>query len=310
MTAGGCAFSTVFRSFSDTVTTQASLADRAISLVRDAARANVEDPLLFGGLVELPAQGEVMVVGDLHGNLTNYEAVLQQADLAGAADRHLILQELVHEYGMKPGQPCRSWQLVEMVARLKSAYPDRVHVLFGNHEMSELCDLAIAKHGKDLNERFRMGVVAAYGDRAEDVVEAYREFWRTMPLAARTAHGLFVCHSTPRFIRMAPFSLAWFRDPVACARRVRKSPVFDLVWGRDLSQDAADEFARRVESELLLVGHTPCDNGFDSPNTRHIILDTKDVNGAYVLLPLDRSLTREDVLRRARRLFPGRQLSW
>jgi hypothetical protein len=192
-----------------------------------------------------------------------------------------------------------------MAARLKGAFPDRVHLLFGNHEMAELCGIEIAKQGSDLNERFRAGLAEAYGDRAGEVMAAYKDLWRSLPLAARTRHGVFICHSTPRLVKMSPFSLSWFRDAASCDRRERNSPVYDLVWGRDHTHVAADEFARRVECEVMIVGHTPCETGYESPNTRHVILDSKDDNGVYVVLPLDRPLSHYDVLRRIRRLHPA-----
>ena len=48
-----------------------------------------------------------------------------------------------------------------------------------------------------------------------------------------------------------------------------------LVWGRDLSQKAADAFARRVQCDILIVGHTACKRGYQVPNSRHIVLDSK-----------------------------------
>ena len=287
-----------------------SSANRTITLMSEAARANREDARRMGQLIELPPHGDLMVVGDLHGNLKNYEAVLKIAKMDRAPQRHLILQELVHDFDVDSGEPCRSWQLVEMSARLKKTFPDRAHILLGNHEMAELCDLAIAKHGCELNERFRDGVHAAYGARMEDVFEAYRNFWRTLPLAARTAHKLFIVHSTPKLGKMGPFSLDWFRGGASAEAWSRRSPVFDLVWGRDYSQKAADEFARRVESELLLVGHTPARKGYASPNSRHVVLDSKDEGGGYAILPLDRPLKQSDVLGSIKPLFPNRVFEW
>jgi len=282
------------------------LAERVIARMRDAAAANLADAFRVGSLIELPPEGDAMVVGDLHGNQENFEAVLRVADLARNPKRHLILQELVHDLDVEHNRHCRSWQLVELAAGVKVTNPHRVHVLLGNHEIAELCGLAVAKNGSDLNTRFAEGVRFAYGGRAQEVLEAYRQFWSTMPLAASTRFGVFISHSTPNRTKMEPFSRAWFRKPASWRDLGRRSPAFSLVWGRDYRQETADEFAQRVESEVLLVGHTPCKKGFDAPNTRHIILDSKDAGGAYAMLALARPVTREEILASVGKLAPGR----
>ena len=78
-----------------------------------------------------------------------------------------------------------------------------------------------------------------------------------------------------------------------------------MLWGRDYRPEAAEAFARRMEADVLIVGHTPCDDGLAVPNRWHIILDCKDLEGRYVLFPLDQQLTQEDVIARARRLYPS-----
>ena len=75
--------------------------------------------------------------------------------------RHLVLQELIH------GKP--SIRKTRAIARtsswtwsaaLKCQYPDRVHLILGNHELSELTGRIIAKDGKTLNDR-----CSAWGSR-------------------------------------------------------------------------------------------------------------------------------------------------
>ena len=58
-----------------------------------------------------------------------------------------------------------------------------------------------------------------------------------------------------------------------------------------------------MHAEVLLVGHTACTDGMLVPNNRHIILDSKDLEGRYVLLPLDRELDQRQVLAYVHRLY-------
>ena len=277
-------------------------ADHALALMRRAARAFSADPFQKGFLVELPPEGDVMVTGDLHGNFGNLRRIIKLANLPRYGTRHLVLQELVHEIE-SDADTCRSFRLVETAARLKAAFPSQVHILLGNHEFAEVVDLAIGKKGRELNIAFDEGLRAVYGDHWEKVKGTYRAFWRRCPLAVRTPNRIFISHSTPRLGKMNDLDLEYFRNADPEDVFSRNGPVFPMLWGRDHSAEAAEEFARRVRADVLIVGHMPCDEGVAVPNRRHLILDCKDIEGRYALLPLDAPLGHAGVLARVRKLY-------
>ena len=111
---------------------------------------------------------DVLVVGDLHGHLHNFAEALKVAALATNPGRHLILQELVHDPRTAPDgeEGDLSHRLVDVVCALKCQFPDRVHYLPGNHELSELTGRSIAKKGVPLNSLFRLGLEHSYGAMA------------------------------------------------------------------------------------------------------------------------------------------------
>ncbi len=89
--------------------------------------------------------------------------------------RHLVLQELIHGPLMYPDDKGdRSHQLLDVFAALKCQYPDRVHMILGNHELSELTGRSIGKDGEGLNAKFRRGIDTAYGASAGDIHESTR----------------------------------------------------------------------------------------------------------------------------------------
>jgi hypothetical protein len=277
-------------------------ADLAIALMDAATRANLNDSCRRGFLIELPALGEVMVTGDLHGHTANLRRITQLANLQRFRDRHLILQELVHELDSIT-DVCRSYRLLEMAARLKTTFPHQVHVLLGNHEFSELLNLEIGKRGRELNSAFREGVEVAYGFRGEDVIKAYHRFWRSCPLAVHTENRLFISHSTPRMEKGEAFNLEYFRKVTPAEVFQREGPIFSLLWGRDYRPEAAEAFAERMQADVLMVGHTACKEGLHVPNARHVILDCKDLDGRYALLPLTARQTQAEVLARVHKLY-------
>jgi len=278
-------------------------ADHAVGLMEAAALANSRDPFRTGFLIELPARGDVLVTGDLHGNAGNLRRIVELANLPRYPDRHLVLQELVHGPG-DDGEACRSFRLVETAARLKTIFPSQVHVLLGNHEYAELLDLAIGKQGRELNVAFEAGLRAVYGGRWKEVKEAYCRFWRTCPLAVRTANRVFICHSLPRAEKMGELGLDYLRRVSSEEAFHRNSPVFAMLWGRDRRSETAQEFARRMQAEVVIVGHTACKGGLAAPNPWLIILDSKDRDGRYILLPMDRPLTQQEIVALARALYP------
>jgi len=278
-------------------------ADHIMALMNWAAQANLSTSLRSGFLQLLPDEGDVMVAGDLHGHMGSMERLIEIANLQRHRSRHLVIHELVHElYGDEEGS-CRSYRLVEVAARLKVTFPNQVHYLLGNHEFSEVMDLEIGKNGRFLNEEFRQGLEEAYAERWPDVKRAFRRFWRTCPLAIRTKNRLFICHSTPRLSRAGELDLDYLRGLNVEEAFKRKSPVFYLLWGRDYSVATADALAGRLDSDVFIVGHTPCPEGVRAPNHRHIILDSTTVDAKYVILPLGRPLSHAEALRRVKRLF-------
>src|SRR3954452_20291963 len=90
--------------------------ERATELIRAT-------PGRRGVLVRLDGADEVMVVGDLHGNIPAFRRFLDLAALDANPGRHLVLQELVHGKRMYPDDAGdRSHQLVDVVCALKCQY--------------------------------------------------------------------------------------------------------------------------------------------------------------------------------------------
>ena len=76
--------------------------------------------------------------------------------------------------------------------------------------------------------------------------------------------------------------------------------AYAIVWGRDTSQANVEEYLKRVDADLLITGHVPCENGFLAPNDRRLILDSLGTPAAYCLFPADEPLTHADLVSRVR----------
>lgn len=257
-----------------------------------------------GGVIALDDAADVMVVGDLHGNLPAFKSVLTAAALDRQPRRHLVLQELVHGPYMYPNDAGdRSHQLVDVVAALKCQYPDRVHVILGNHELSELTGRSIGKEGEELNAKFLRGVETAYGARSGEIYTAYKALFAAMPVAVRTTNRVYLCHTIPDAIDLDSLDLDLLKADVWPPEAMkRRGTIYALTWGRDTDPETADRFAAMVDADLFITGHQPCDEGFRQANHRQIIIDGTDPYPCYCLFNADAPVSIDSLMKSVRYL--------
>jgi hypothetical protein len=271
--------------------------ERLLATLKQAERAFRTTPGRTGQVVGLPAGAEMLVAGDLHGSVENFRLLLKTADLAKQPLRHLIVQEVVHGPFRYAGGGDKSHQLLDLVAALKCQYPERVHYLLGNHELAQWRNQRIGKGDVDQNEIFRAGVDEAYGECADAIYAAYMQLLAAADLAVLTANRVLICHSVPSARHLATFDWAVLeREELQPEDLLLGGSVHSLVWGRDLGQRHVEEFLRKVDADLLISGHIPCDQGFMAPNDRQIILDALGTPACYCLFPTNRPLTHQELL--------------
>ncbi len=270
---------------------------RLLRTVHEAARLFRATPGRRGRLVELTGATEVLVGGDLHGNLTNFRLLLERADLRSHPGRHLVLQEVIHSAVEYAGGGDKSHQLLDLLAALKCQFPHQVHLLLGNHELAQWTDRWIAKGETNLISYFRQGVTTAYGPHAEKIYGAYLDLFSSAPVALRTPNRVFLSHSLPRAALLERFDPALLeRDAVDRSELLPGGTVHALVWGRDTSPDHVTAFLRKVDADLLITGHIPAEGGFEVPNDRQIILDSLGEKAGYCLFPAGRPLTHAELV--------------
>lgn len=267
------------------------------ALMKKAARLDLEDPCRRGATIHLPAACDVIFTGDLHGHKDNLAKLVEIAALHRYPDRHIILHEATHNIQFGLIDRDISFRSIERLAEFKCEFPERVHIVMGNHELAEFLGKKIVKDGHLLNQMFAQGLKSQYGDAAGEVKQAYNVFFKSQALAVRCPNGIFMSHSIPNG-KVLP---KW--DPSMLAAEGAVTDVCDipqlewLVWGRDYSQENADKFAAIVGADILLTGHEACKKGFKVPNNRQIVLDSKDDEGVFLHIRLDRKYTLEELVR-------------
>ena len=271
--------------------------DRILSTLRRAIQSFRDTPGRRGRVVSLEGVDEMLVSGDLHGNLENFRQLLTRANLAQNPRRHFVLQEVIHGPYNYPAGGDKSHQLLDLMAALKCQYPRQVHFLLGNHELAQHTQRRISKGDIDLNQSFREGVGTAYGSRAPEIYAVYQEMLGIVPVALRTPNRILLSHSLPPASRLDDFDPAVLqRDVSADADLVPGGAVHSLVWGRDTRPETVAAFLAKMDADLLISGHVPCDNGFDAPNDRQLILDSLGTPACYCLFPTDRPLSHAELV--------------
>jgi hypothetical protein len=271
--------------------------DRRLATLQRAAQAFRATPGRKGRVVALQDVDEVLVGGDLHGDVENFRRLMTRADLAKHPRRHLVLQEVIHGPFRYPLGGDKSHQLLDLVSALKCQFPRQVHFLMGNHELAQCANRPIGKDEDNLLELFETGVKLAYAERADAVLAAYQDIFLAAPFALRTPNRVFLSHSLPAASRLAEFDPAALeRDGPLDGDAAPGGALHSLVWGRDTSAENAAAFLAKVDADLLVTGHVPCDHGFEAPNDRQLILDCMGTPACYCLFPADRPLTHAELV--------------
>jgi hypothetical protein len=253
-------------------------------VLREAAQLNREDPVREGSLLRFGAAGQVVMTGDMHGNLRNFAKLQQFCALARTPGRIVVLHELIHAEPEAAGTPDTSIDLLVQAVAWKVAFPDNVFFLQSNHELSQLCGHEITKGGRCVLADFARGVELRYGAEANGVLAAVNDYIASLPLAARLANGVFLSHSLPDAMHAEQFDLSIFDREPTTADLSPGGAAYALVWGRFQGPRIIELLAHRLQAEVLVIGHTPQETGYARVG-RLIILASDHAHGTF--LPID-----------------------
>jgi len=193
--------------------------------------------------------------------------------------------------------------MLYQAAELKCTFPNQVHFLLANHDLAQIHGEGIMKAGLSVCEAFNAGVKRDFADRATLVTVAITEFLLTLPLAIRCpANGLFFCHSLPTDDQIKSFDFSVFdRELTAADYRRRTGPVYQLIWGRNVTPAGVDAFAQQVDAKLIITGHQPQDTGYAINGERHLIIASDHNQGVFIPLDLSEQYDMTAIIRRMKK---------
>lgn len=268
--------------------------DSVCDLLRAGADANYAARTRHGSIDLIHSPGRLIATGDLHDNPLNLVRLVSLANLDRAEDpngpTHLVLHEVIHSDRLVNGMDF-SYRALARVAALKAAFPERVHTLLANHELSQLVGAGIVKDGIRVVQVFNEAVDYVFKDEAPRVHNAIRAFIRSLPLALRCVcprGDILVAHSLPPPAIMQRFDPSVLtRDLTDDDYEPRRGSAHIMVWGRGYDAELLEDLVERWGVYLFILGHEKVDEGarFVPPNA--VVLNSDTERGVY--LPIDLS---------------------
>jgi protein phosphatase len=244
--------------------------DTFTQLVDDAARSlckengKVGNLSIIGRLVKLKPQGEVLVIGDLHGDLESLVQIFKESDFLQKMNQNSdAFVIFLGDYGDRGEY---STEVYYTVLKLKRLFPEQVVPMRGNHEGPE--DLMASPH--DLPMEFQMKFGEKWEGAYAKICELFACLYNAvlvegryliihggLPYRAKTIEDLAYAHNLhPKQSFLE--EMLW-SDPNEMLKEVYASP---RGAGKLFGENITCEALRRFDAKILIRGHEPCEEGF------------------------------------------------
>ena len=267
-----------------------------IDLLNKAGQACNTDRFRRGNLIHLPAEGNLIITGDIHGHRRNFERIVTFSDLADNPDRHVVLQEIIHGGPQDSEGGCLSYKLLFDVARYKLSFPDQVHLIMGNHDTTFINDSQVMKNGKEMNQPMNLALDREFQQASADIKMAIRQFLLSQPLAVRCDNRIWLSHSLPGNLYVRKFDEQILQRPLEIGDCEKPGSAYLLTWGRRHSQDTLDKMAELFDVDTFILGHQPQPQGWSRAGNNLIILASNHNHGCLLPINLTESYTIEQLI--------------
>lgn len=277
-------------------------AQQACDVLLEAAELIREDPNRRASLLRFDGAGQLVVTGDMHGNLRNFAKLQRYCRLDSSPGRYVLLHELIHQETAGFEDYDTSIDLLVRAAAWKVAHPDNVFFIQSNHELAQLIGQEITKAGRSVIHDFERGVAHRFGPSAADrVMLAVEEYLKSLPLAAQTANGVFIAHSLPDPAVIPAYDYGLFEREPLREELMPGGLAYSLVWGRYHSPEIAALFAEKVGADVLVIGHTPQESGFRQIGEHLLIIASDHNHGVFLPIDLSQRYTMDELVDRLRK---------
>lgn len=216
-----------------------------------------------GHLITLNVPDELVIIGDLHGDLESLTAILQAVSfrrfLSNPNNKMIFLGDYVDRGSDSAG-------VLQVICYLKRKYPGSVVLLCGNHEAIERFPFSAHNLPQELYAR--------YGPKGRLVYEKLLYFFRALPKIVIIKGNLLVTHGgLPTFISQDGFlenlskdddnvveELLW-NDPRSYIPENKDWCYSRRGFGKHFGKSVSRKCLALSSTKILVRGHEPC-HGF------------------------------------------------
>ncbi|MGQ9565464.1 MAG: metallophosphoesterase family protein [Candidatus Bathyarchaeales archaeon] len=244
--------------------------DGFVALVEEVTRmlekeaVQVGKMLIEGKLVTLMPQGEIIIIGDIHGDLESLVYILKDSSFLQNIQSHKdITLIFLGDYG---DRGFYSAEVYHIVLTLKQSFPENVILMRGNHEGPE--DLLASPH--DLPFQFQQ----RFGQNGESAYNCIRLLFNQLYNAVLVKNRYLLIHGG------VP-TTAGSLDDLAYAHEKHPKETFleEILWndpeegiagicasprgaGKLFGNDITARFLEMFQVDMLIRGHEPSMEGF------------------------------------------------
>ncbi len=267
-----------------------------VDLLNKGAQACIADKFRRGNVIHLPAEGSLIMTGDIHGHRRNFERIVTFADLSNNPARHVVLQEIIHGGPQDSEGGCISYKLLFDAVRYKLNYPDRVHIIMGNHDTAVINDSQVMKNGKEMNRPMNLALDREFQQASADIKLAMRQFLLSQPLAVRCDNRIWMSHSLPGNHYVNKFDEQVLQKQLEISDCVKPGSAYLLTWGRNHNQHTLDTMAELLDADTFILGHQPQQQGWGQAGENLIIIASNHNHGCLLPINLTQSYTVEQLI--------------
>jgi len=267
-----------------------------IDLLNKGAEAGNTDRFRRANLIHLPADGSLIVAGDIHGHQRNFERIVAFADLANNPARHIVLQEIIHGGPQDSQGGCLSYKLLFDAVRYRLSFPDRVHIIMGNHDTAFISNSEVMKDGKEMNRSMCLAMEREFQQDSTDVELAIKQLLLSHPLAVRSENRIWVSHSLPSDRYIDKFDRRILDRQLKINDCEKPGSAYILTWGRKHSQSLLDKMAKLFDVDIFILGHQSQQQGWSQAGENLIIVTSDHNHGCLLSIDLAKSYTVEQLI--------------
>lgn len=213
-----------------------------------------------GSILELNNDSHAIIVGDLHGMVDNFLKILTENctlhNLRKKRSTLIILGDAIHpETAGELEHMSSSVLLMDIILKLKLAYPEQVHYIRGNHDSF---DSSISKAG------ISQGIIHKeylLNKRGEDYIRAMEEFWLKSPFIV-TSKLFCALHAGPPIKEYTRSQLINIQQHPKLMKEIITNRVERPGTMKGYNKSDVKRFRQELnlgKKTPVIVGHTPLD---------------------------------------------------